>query len=94
MFDIKLSDNNVVYLSGRFDAAQVDRARSVFDTLSTSTTVDFKDLQYISSAGLGVLLATQKRLHESGNGLKLINLDKHIWDVFHYAGFDQIFEIH
>jgi anti-anti-sigma factor len=93
MFDAKLVENNEVQLFGRFDAAQVDKARSVFDTLSASTVVDFDGLEYISSAGLGILLMTQRRLRESGGGLKLINMNKHIRDVFEYAGFDKIFEI-
>jgi anti-anti-sigma factor len=93
MFDAKLVENNEVQLFGRFDAPQVDKARSVFDTLSASTVVDFDGLEYISSAGLGILLMTQRRLRESGGGLKLINMNKHIRDVFEYAGFDKIFEI-
>jgi len=93
MFDAKLVENNEVQLFGRFDAAQVEKARSVFDTLTASTVVDFNGLEYISSAGLGILLMTQRRLKESGGGLKLINMNKHIRDVFEYAGFDKIFEI-
>lgn len=84
-----------VSLSGRFDAAQVEKARTVFDQVKVSTVVDFAELEYISSAGLGILLMTQRRLREGGGGggLKLINLNKHIRDVFQYAGFDKIFEI-
>lgn len=93
MFDAKVVENNEVRLYGRFDAAQVEKARTVFDTLTTSTIVNFHELEYISSAGLGILLMTQRRLRESGNGLKLINMNKHIRDVFAYAGFDKIFEI-
>lgn len=93
MFEAKVAENNEVQLSGRFDAAQVEKARSVFDTLTTSTVVNFHELDYISSAGLGILLMTQRRLREAGGGLKLINMNKHIRDVFEYAGFDKIFEI-
>ncbi|MBI4548247.1 MAG: STAS domain-containing protein [Ignavibacteriae bacterium] len=93
MFDVTISDNGEILLSGRFDASQVEKAKSIFNKIEKSSTVDFKDLEYISSAGLGVLLMTQKRLNESGQRLKLINMNKHIWDVFHYAGFNNIFEI-
>ena len=55
--------------------------------------VDFAGLDYISSAGLGVLLAAQKKLGEQGKSLRLINVKGHIRDVFHFSGFDQIFEI-
>jgi anti-sigma B factor antagonist len=93
MFDISVAANEEIILVGRFDASKVEQAKSVFDTISSSRTVDFKDLEYISSAGLSVLLQAQKRLGESGNKLKLKNMNKLIRDVFRYSGFDMIFEI-
>ena len=93
MFEIRFGENNEIVLTGRFDASQTEKARGVFNTVTGQRIVDFRELEYISSAGLGVLLATQKRLKESGDGLTLVNISHHIKDVFHYAGFDQIFKI-
>jgi anti-sigma B factor antagonist len=93
VFEIKLDKNNDVYLSGRFDATQVDKAYEVFDRIQTSGKVDFTNLDYISSAGLGVLLKTQKRLKDRGEAMKLVNMNQHVRKVFTYAGFDIIFEI-
>jgi anti-sigma B factor antagonist len=93
MFDISMAGGGGVVLSGRFDAAQVEKAKAVFDRVSVTTSVDFKHLDYISSAGLGILMATQKRLSEKGQKLKLINVSGHIRDVFRIARFDLIFEI-
>lgn len=93
MFEAIKSGENIINLSGRFDASQVDKARAVFDGVNESCTLDFKDLDYISSAGLGVLLKTQKRVSEKGHKLKLVNLNKHITEIFKYAGFNTIFEI-
>ncbi|MFQ5630709.1 MAG: STAS domain-containing protein [bacterium] len=93
MFQAQIRENEKILLSGRFDASQVEAAKKVFDAVSKSCIVDFGDLEYISSAGLGVLLGTQKRLNESGYALKLIHMSQHIRDVFRYAGFDTIFEI-
>ncbi|MGH8034985.1 MAG: STAS domain-containing protein [Lysobacterales bacterium] len=50
-------------------------------------------LEYISSAGLGVLLKTHKRLMSGSSGLKLINVNSHINDIFRYSGFDKLFDI-
>ncbi len=94
MFDIRIDQQGDVVLSGRLDAAQTEKASEILSKITKSVTVDFKELQYISSAGLGVLLATQKRLSQSGNRLRLINLNSHIKDVFHFARFDMIFDIH
>ena len=92
MLEIKV-ENHAISLAGRFDAAEAQKARSVFLSLTDETVVDFARLDYISSAGLGVLLAAQKKLSETGKGLKLINVKGHIRDVLHFSGFDQIFEI-
>ncbi len=93
MFEAELKNNNDIKLTGRFDASQVENAKEVFNSVTSSCEVDFTNLEYISSAGLSVLLVTQKRLSESENSLKLTNMNKHIRDVFRYAGFDTVFEI-
>ena len=93
MLDLRRGEDGAVVLSGRLDAAQAPRAQEFLDAQAALRIVDCTDLDYISSAGLGVLLRIQKRLAETGSGLKLINVNKHIRDVFHYSGLDQIFEI-
>jgi anti-sigma B factor antagonist len=92
MFEITLNKNEIK-LIGRFDASQVEKAKSVFGEVQSSCIVDFKDLQYISSAGLGVLLQYQKLLKDKGHSMKLVDMNDHIHDVFEWAGFNLIFEI-
>jgi len=93
MLEITVGAGDEILLSGRFDASQVEKARSFFSSVSTGMTVNFENLAYISSAGLGILLATQKRLSDKGEGLTLIRVNSHIRDVFRFSGFDQIFTI-
>ena len=93
MFDIGFGEDGEIVCSGRLDAAQCAKAQAFMDAVAVGKTVDFSALEYISSAGLGVLLKTQKRLVESGAGLKIINVSNHIHDVFRYSGFNSIFEI-
>jgi len=93
MFDIRIADGGDVFLSGRFDATQVGRARQDFDRVNSSCRVHFEDLDYIASAGLGVLLSVQKRLRGNGDSVTLVGLNSHIREVFKIAGFDQVFEI-
>lgn len=93
MFDIGFGDSGKIVCKGRLDAAQCEKAQSFMDTVAGANTLDFAELEYISSAGLGVLLKTQKRLAEGGTGLKIINVNNHIKDVFRYSGFNAIFEI-
>ena len=56
-------------------------------------TLDCRALEYISSAGLGVLLRRHKRLAASGGRLRLINVNSHIFDIFRFSGFDQVFDV-
>ncbi len=93
MFDTRTLDSGDIAFIGRLDASQTEKATAILSTVTKSITLDCKDLEYISSAGLGALLATQQRLKATGNGLKLINLNKHIRDIFMFTGFEKIFEI-
>lgn len=93
MFDITQNENGDIILSGRFDASQVEKAKSVFDSVNGSTKVNFEKLEYISSAGLGILLMSQKRLAALQRRLTLTGMNSHIKEVFKYAGFDTIFDI-
>ena len=93
MFEIHVNSDREIRLSGRFDATQVETASSIFDEINESSEVNFNDLDYISSAGLSVLLKVQKRLRDNNRELVLKNMNPHIREVFKYAGFDMIFAI-
>ena len=93
MFDIRRGANGEVLMSGRLDAAQVERVREELKSQTTSCEVNFEKLDYISSAGMGVLLGVQKRLSESGNGLTLTHMNRHIRELFNIAGFHHVFTI-
>jgi anti-sigma B factor antagonist len=93
MFEIATGEGGVINFSGRLDAAQCAKAQAFLDGIAEPKVFDFTKLEYISSAGLGVLLKTQKRIMASGARLKLVNVNNHIYDIFRYSGFDQIFDI-
>jgi len=73
--------------------AEAASAQSFLDNMAGVVTLDCSGLDYISSAGLGVLLKTQKRLLAANGKLRLAGLKPHLVDVFTYSGFDQLFEI-
>lgn len=93
MMNIDLNADGVVTIQGRLDAAQAPLAQALLDRTSGIVTVDCAALEYISSAGLGVLLKTQKRLIGGAGKLRLVAVNKHVMDIFGYSGFDQLFEI-
>jgi anti-sigma B factor antagonist len=93
MFEISFSEDGQVAMKGRLDAAQADRAQEFLDALAGPCVLDMGQLEYISSAGLGVLLKTHKRMLAGSEGLALANVNSHINDIFRYSGFDKLFKI-
>jgi len=93
MFEIEFANDGIVAVDGRLDAAQAVKAQAFLDQVEGQCVIDLAKLEYISSAGLGVLLKTHKRIMDSGSGIKLINVNHHIHDIFRYSGFDKLFEI-
>jgi len=93
MFEIDFDDSGSVVLNGRLDAAQAQKAQEFLDNVPGDCVIDLGQLEYISSAGLGVLLKTHKRLMAGTTGLRLVNVNSHINDIFRYSGFDKLFEI-
>ncbi|OGF14551.1 MAG: hypothetical protein A2W00_06150 [Candidatus Eisenbacteria bacterium RBG_16_71_46] len=89
MFEIQTGEGGYLKLSGRLDAAESERALTQLNTLSQPITVDCSDLEYISSAGLGILLQTYKRLLGLGHTFKLVNMQPRVRNVFTYAGLDK-----
>ena len=59
MLTIDFGPNGGVLIAGRLDAAQCPGAQAFLDRVQGTVTLDCSRLEYISSAGLGVLLKTQ-----------------------------------
>ena len=93
MFQIEFDETGGIVAEGRLDAAQAPRAQEFLDAVTGECVLDLGKLEYMSSAGLGVLLRTHKRLMGSGGGLKMVNVNSHINDIFMYSGFDKLFVI-
>ena len=93
MFQIGFDDAGRITVDGRLDAAQAPRAQEFLEAVQGDCVIDMENLEYISSAGLGVLLRTHKRLMGRGSGLRLVNVNSHINDIFMYSGFDKLFQI-
>lgn len=93
MLDICYGEDHRVLLVGRLDAAQAAAAQAFLDEVPPPCVIDAAGLEYISSAGLGVLLKTHKRLVAEGAGIRLVNVNLHVYDVFRYSGMDKLFSV-
>ncbi len=54
---------------------------------------DFKELEYISSAGLRVVLLAQKQVNKENTKMKIINVCEEINEIFEMTGFSDILTI-
>lgn len=93
MFESKVGEDGTIFVSGRLDASQVDKADAALANITGPTVLDLSGLEYISSAGISVILKLYKRLSDSGDTLTLSNLSNRVQTVFKYAGLDQVFHI-
>jgi anti-sigma B factor antagonist len=89
------ADEIVIELVGRLDtttAPALDKTISSDIESDKKLTLDLKRVEYISSAGLRVLLSAQKKLQKSGS-MKLINVREEVMEVFEMTGFSDILTI-
>jgi anti-sigma B factor antagonist len=55
--------------------------------------LDFAALEFISSAGLRVLLATAKKLRTSGGQMRICNLNETVQEIFDVSGFGSLLAV-
>ena len=85
----------VLALEGRLDTVTAPELESELkDSLDgvTALTLDFAGLEYISSAGLRVLLSTQKTMAKKGE-MKVTHVNETIMEIFEVTGFSDILTI-
>ena len=87
-------DRLTIALTGRLDTATAPQLEKELKDLSgvSGVTLDFSALEYISSAGLRVLLGAHKALSGKG-GLKVTHVSELVNEVFEVTGFSDILTI-
>lgn len=93
MLEVKVLNSSNAVLTGRFDASQADMADKALEAMTGNCILDCSGLDYISSAGIGVILATYKRLDDHGGTLTMTKVNPLITQVFRYAGLATLFGI-
>jgi anti-sigma B factor antagonist len=91
----KNNDETIVEIVGRVDtitAPALDKTISEDIGDTKSLVLDLKGVEYISSAGLRVLLSAQKKMQKVGS-MKIINVCEEVMEVFEMTGFVDVFFI-
>ncbi len=93
----KKGDINIIDVSGKLDAYSSGELEKKLDALVSSSqiklVVNLDKVDYISSSGLRVLLATLKKVKKLNGDIKLAGMKPFIKEVFDIAGFTQLFNI-
>lgn len=91
----KETESLTMKLGGRLDTTTAPELEKAFEEnmdVSKDLILDMKELEYISSAGLRVLLAAQKKMNQSGK-MKLTGVSDEVMEVFEITGFSDILTI-
>lgn len=84
-----------IAVAGRLDTATAPELESAIQGVpgdTTLLTLDLEKLDYISSAGLRVLLSAHKAISPKGK-LKIVNANEAITEIFDITGFSEILNI-
>ena len=87
--------NLTIALEGRLDtttAPELEQALKESMDAAAALTLDFSKLYYISSAGLRVLLSAHKAMSRK-DGMKVVNVNEIVREVFDVTGFGDILTI-
>ena len=90
-------DVTIVAFQGNLDSNTSPQAQQALDAVlaggAKKVAIDFTALDYISSAGLRILLGAAKKLQGAGSGLRLFGLNETVREVFEISGFATILQV-
>jgi anti-sigma B factor antagonist len=89
---------SVINLKGYLDAHTAPKLENNFTQLIEQNryniVVNFDELAYISSAGLGVFMAYIEKIRENNGDIKLSNMSEKVYNIFDLLGFPLLYEIY
>jgi anti-anti-sigma factor len=85
-------DAGTLCLAGRITTENAPMLLRELDKAGKTLVVDFSGVSFMGSAGLSVLLATQKRLSGNGQQIFLCEVPDPIKNLFHLAGLETLFK--
>jgi anti-sigma B factor antagonist len=91
------NDIEIIHLQGYLDAHTAlkleDFIQKLIDLKKYKFIFDFSELEYISSAGLGVFMEFVEEIRDNGGDLKFSSMQDNVFSVFDLLGFPMLFDI-
>lgn len=89
---------SVIDVKGYLDAHTAPQLENIFNKLlddnKFQVVVNFNDLKYISSAGLGVFMAYVETMRENKGDIKFSNMKDSVFNIFDLLGFPILYEFY
>lgn len=86
--------NNLVKIKGEIDLNNSKTLKKEIQNIDSNNIVlDFSDVSYLDSAGIGVLISIHKDLQSKSGSLEIINLDKKMKELFDMVGLSKLMHI-
>lgn len=86
----------VIYPKGHLDAHNVERFEKemlkLLENNQFNVIVNCKELNYISSAGMGIIMGYLDEIREKGGDIKLCSVSERVYEIFDLVGFTEIYE--
>ena len=92
---LKTDEGCTLFLEGRLDSVTSPEAEEYFGLTAgkyDNITLDLSKIEYVSSAGLGVLKTLHINMKEKGGNLYFRNTRKNVYEVFELTGFVGLFQ--
>ena len=92
---IRDGDRALVLLEGELDHCCAQRIRSELDGMLADQTLqhmilDFSQMNFMDSSGIGVILGRYRILRDRGGTLSVMRMNRHVARIFHMSGMDKI----
>ncbi len=91
-----VENTTVIYPRGHLDAHNVERfEKEILKSIESNQfniVINCKDLNYISSAGMGIIMGYLDEIREKGGDIKLSNVNERVFEIFDLVGFTEIYD--
>lgn len=93
-----IGDIEIIYLNGFLDAhtaGELEKAiEQSINEQKYKLLINFENLEYISSAGLGVFMSFIEEIRDKGGDIKMTRMNDKVFSIFDLLGFPMLFDIH
>ncbi len=96
---IRDGDRLIVRMAGELDHFCAQSVRRDLDALIADKGVrllvlDFSELTFMDSSGIGVILGRYRQMRDRGGAVGVVRMNRHIARIFHMSGMDRVIRIY